>query len=73
MSRQIQADLEQFALLKAKKELSPEEQAVVEAYVAVDEAESAVAEKSQDAEVVKAVKTLEDAQKALEDKPSETV
>jgi hypothetical protein len=73
MSRQIQADLEQFALLKAKKELSPEEEAVVEAFIDLDEAEAAATEQTQDAASVKAEKALEATQKALEAKPSETV
>ena len=70
---QVQKGFDQYAQLKAKKELSPEEKAVVEAFLKVKEAEAVVVEKAQDATVAKANEVLEAAQQALEDKPSTTV
>lgn len=71
--RQIQADLDQYAKLKAKENPTKEEQAVIEAYIAVDEAEAAASEKSNDTEVAQATERLAQAQKELEEKPSDTV
>lgn len=71
-----QANLDQYVALKAKAELSVEEQAVItalEAYNVAAEAVLAVDTSAVDAALVEATTTLEAAQAALVATPSTTV
>jgi len=69
------ANLDQYATLKAKSSLSPEETDVIDAIVALGVAEDVLAKstKPTPAALKDASDTLEDAQEALQAKPSTTV